>query len=88
MRSNNPRWGRVGKAGFQVEEAKKREAVKPAGTTADSRWLFWSSANLTEQAFTINMELGLLLTGGPLPVQVEGQFDQLIAGGVLEKVIS
>jgi hypothetical protein len=29
MRSYNSRWGRVGKAGFQVEEAKKGEAVVP-----------------------------------------------------------
>ena len=53
---------------------------------ADGRWLFLSSANLTEQAFTINMELGLLLTGGPLPGQVEEQFDRLIGMGILEKV--
>ena len=53
---------------------------------ADGRCLFLSSANLTEQAFTINMELGLLLTGGPLPAQVEEQFDRLIGMGVLEKV--
>ena len=53
---------------------------------ADGRWLFLSSANLTEQAFTINMELGLLLTGGLLPGQVEQQFDRLIGTGVLERV--
>jgi phosphatidylserine/phosphatidylglycerophosphate/cardiolipin synthase-like enzyme len=53
---------------------------------ADGRWLFLSSANLTEQAFTINMELGLLLTGGLLPGQVEQQFERLIGTGVLERV--
>lgn len=53
---------------------------------ADSRWLFLSSANLTEYAFTINMELGLLVTGGALPGQVEEQFDRLIGIGVLEPV--
>ena len=52
---------------------------------ADGRWLFLSSANLTEQAFTINMELGVLLSGGPLPAHVEEQFDRLIGEGVLEK---
>jgi len=31
---------------------------------ADGRWLFLSSANLTEYAFSINMELGTLITGG------------------------
>ena len=53
---------------------------------ADGRWLFLSSANLTEYAFTVNMELGLLVTGGPLPCQVEEQFDRLIGMGVLERV--
>lgn len=53
---------------------------------ADGRCLFLSSANLTEYAFTVNMELGLLVTGGPLPCQVEEQFDRLIAAGVLERV--
>jgi len=53
---------------------------------ADSRWLFLSSANLTEYAFTVNMELGLLITGGPQPCQVEEQFDRLIQTGVLENV--
>jgi len=31
---------------------------------ADGEWLFLSSANLTQQAFTINMELGMLVRGG------------------------
>jgi phosphatidylserine/phosphatidylglycerophosphate/cardiolipin synthase-like enzyme len=50
---------------------------------ADDRWLFLSSANLTEYAFTINMELGVLVTGGRLPGQVQEHFDRLIAGGIL-----
>ena len=53
---------------------------------ADGRWLFLSSANLTEYAFTVNMELGLLVRGGPLAEQVEEQFDRLIGMGVLEKL--
>lgn len=53
---------------------------------ADGRWLFLSSANLTEYAFTINMELGVLITGGNLPRQVEENFDRLIRSGVLESV--
>ena len=53
---------------------------------ADGRWLFLSSANLTEYAFSINMELGVLVTGGQLPGQVEENFDRLIAMGVLERV--
>ncbi len=50
---------------------------------ADGRWLFVSSANLTEYAFTINMELGVLMTGGALPIQVEALFGDLIRGGDL-----
>ncbi len=50
---------------------------------ADSRWLFLSSANLTEYAFTLNMELGLLVKGGSLPEHVEAHFDRMIQTGVL-----
>ena len=53
---------------------------------ADKEWLFLSSANLTQQAFTINMELGILVRGGTLPIQVEQQFEQLIQNGQLKQV--
>ena len=53
---------------------------------ADSRWLFLSSANLTEYAFTINMELGVLVTGGLLQRQIEDHFQQLVTLGVLQPV--
>jgi phosphatidylserine/phosphatidylglycerophosphate/cardiolipin synthase-like enzyme len=52
---------------------------------ADGHWLFLSSANLTEYAFTLNMELGVLISGGSLPLQVEGHFDRMIQTGVLAK---
>ena len=38
---------------------------------ADGHWLFLSSANLKEQAFSINMELGALVRGGGMPTKVE-----------------
>ena len=53
---------------------------------ADGRWLFLSSANLTEYAFTINAELGVLITGGALPARVESHFNRLIDTGVWEPV--
>ena len=53
---------------------------------ADGRWLFLSSANLTEYAFSINMELGVLITGGSTSVQVEAHFGRMIASGALVKV--
>ena len=54
--------------------------------SSDARWLFLSSANLTEYAFTINMELGVLVTGGKMPAQVQEHFDRLVAGEWLAKV--
>lgn len=53
---------------------------------ADGEWLFLSSANLTQQAFTINMELGMLVRGGSMPGRVEQQFDGLIQDDVLQRI--
>lgn len=53
---------------------------------ADGEWLFLSSANLTQQAFTINMELGMLVRGGTMPHRVEQQFDRLIQSGQLKPI--
>lgn len=50
---------------------------------ADGEWLFLSSANLTQQAFTINMELGMLVRGGTMPNRVEREFERMIQQGVL-----
>ncbi len=50
---------------------------------ADGCRMFVSSANFTEYAFTINMELGLLVSGGKLPDQVDAHFDTLIAQACL-----
>lgn len=52
--------------------------------TADGRVLLVSSANLTEYAMTLNMELGVLVRGGPLPRSVESHFTRLIQQAVLE----
>jgi len=53
---------------------------------ADGHHLFLSSANFTDYAFTINMELGLLVTGGKLPGQVERHFERLIEAGSFLRV--
>lgn len=53
---------------------------------ADRRLLFISSANLTGYAMDLNMELGLLVRGGPQPGKVDGYFQQLIDLGVLQRV--
>jgi phosphatidylserine/phosphatidylglycerophosphate/cardiolipin synthase-like enzyme len=62
---------------FWPREQRTKDANGKAGilhvkcAVADGRRLLLTSANLTEYAFTINMELGLLITGGNLPAQVE-----------------
>jgi cardiolipin synthase len=53
---------------------------------ADGKRLLVSSANLTEHAFTTNMELGILVTGGELPGRVELHFETMIATGILVHV--
>jgi len=53
---------------------------------ADGTLLFLSSANLTDYAFTLNMELGILIHGGPLPRTVQSQFARLIEDRVLIQV--
>jgi len=50
---------------------------------ADSHRLLLTSANLTEYAFTMNMELGMMVTGGGLPGQIERHFDRMVERGVL-----
>ncbi len=53
---------------------------------ADDTGVFISSANLTEFALTLNMEMGLLVRGGSLPRRVVQHFDGLIEKGVLTKI--
>ena len=49
---------------------------------ADGGTLLISSANLTEYAMSLNMELGLLVRGGALPGQVAAHLTQLIEKGI------
>ena len=51
----------------------------------DGRWLFLSSANLTKYAFSLNMELGVPITGGEAPSQIERVFDEMIREKSLAK---
>jgi phosphatidylserine/phosphatidylglycerophosphate/cardiolipin synthase-like enzyme len=49
---------------------------------ADARTLLISSANLTQHAMTLNMEMGLIVRGGPLPAQVAAHLARLVDQGV------
>ena len=53
---------------------------------ADRERLFISSANLTEHAFNLNIELGVVLTGGTAPAQAAMHVDGLIRDGILCRV--
>jgi len=53
---------------------------------ADEGILYISSANLTDYAMNLNMEMGILLTGGVLPAQVQDHFDELILEGILSEL--
>ncbi|NTU80473.1 MAG: phospholipase, partial [Chloroflexales bacterium] len=52
---------------------------------ADDRLLFISSANLTDHALNLNIELGTLIAGGTEPGTVRAQFDRLVEEGVLQR---
>lgn len=53
---------------------------------ADDTHLLVSSANLTEFAFELNMELGVLVVGGEMPAMVKGHFEMLKEDGWLVRV--
>jgi phosphatidylserine/phosphatidylglycerophosphate/cardiolipin synthase-like enzyme len=55
---------------------------------ADRSALLISSANLTESALERNMELGLLVRGGPAPATVHRHFENLIDQGELRTIAS
>ncbi len=50
---------------------------------ADDRLLFVSSANLSQNALELNMELGLLVRGGPEPGETGRHLRWLVQSGVL-----
>jgi phosphatidylserine/phosphatidylglycerophosphate/cardiolipin synthase-like enzyme len=64
-------------------DAEGQGVLHVKAAVADGRCMLLTSANLTEHAFTLNMEMGLLVTGGSLPAQTERHFEWLIGAGVL-----
>jgi phosphatidylserine/phosphatidylglycerophosphate/cardiolipin synthase-like enzyme len=68
------------------DDGGKTGSLHVKAAVADARWLILSSANLTEYAFNLNMEMGVLVTGGDHPARVEQHFDGLIRAGMLERV--
>ena len=52
---------------------------------ADSAALFVTSANLTEHALRINMELGMLVRSNRLAQQLRNQLDELLSSSILTR---
>ncbi len=80
---------------FYVWPAEKRPVLERGVATlhakaaiADDRAALVTSANLTAHAIAQNMELGLLVRGGPVPRRLRDHFDELIARGVLVQLPS
>jgi len=79
--------------GFWVWPAERRP-VLPAGTAAlhakaaiaDDHTALVTSANLTGHGMNENMELGLLVRGGPVPRRLAAHFTQLMTDRVLKQV--
>jgi putative cardiolipin synthase len=80
-------------AEFYVWPADKRPALEHGkaslhakAAVADDHTALVTSANLTGHALTENMELGLLVRGGPIPKRLAAHFQQLMNRRVLVRV--
>jgi phosphatidylserine/phosphatidylglycerophosphate/cardiolipin synthase-like enzyme len=69
-----------------TDESGKAGVLHAKCAVADSRLLFVSSANLTDNAMTLNMELGVLVQSTTHATRVEAQFEHMIAQGVLSRM--
>ena len=69
-----------------TDEHGKAGVLHAKCAVADSRLLFVSSANLTDNAMTLNMELGVLLQSAAHATRVEAQFEHMMAQGVLRRL--
>lgn len=66
-----------------VDKSGRHGSLHAKCAVADHRLLFLSSANLTEYAHNLNMEMGLLIQSGTLPSQVTDHFDSLMRNKIL-----
>ncbi|HEX6290937.1 MAG TPA: DISARM system phospholipase D-like protein DrmC [Herpetosiphonaceae bacterium] len=62
----------------------KTGALHAKCAVADGTLAYVSSANLTHYALNLNMELGVLVRGGPVPQQVAAHWRHLVQSQVLE----
>ena len=58
------------------------------GAIVDTQNVFITSANLTEYAMTLNMEMGVLINSQELAKKIQSQIEQLILDGILVEILS
>jgi phosphatidylserine/phosphatidylglycerophosphate/cardiolipin synthase-like enzyme len=63
-----------------------RASLHAKAAIADDHTAFVTSANLTGHGITENIELGLLVRGGPIPRRLSEHFRELIADGTLVEI--
>lgn len=74
---------------YMWAKSQERSGVLHAkATIADGERMFLSSANLTENAMSLNIEIGVLIRGGDHPRKVEQLFDTYLSKGLFEKLNS
>jgi cardiolipin synthase len=76
----------VWQAGKKTDVGPLSGAVHAKCAVADGELAFITSANLTEAAMERNMELGVLVKGGELPLELHRHLEALISTKVVEKV--
>jgi phosphatidylserine/phosphatidylglycerophosphate/cardiolipin synthase-like enzyme len=67
-----------------TSESKYAPKVHAKCAVADSRTAFVTSANLTNAAMETNMELGLLLRGGEVPLKLASHLESLVTVGEIK----
>jgi len=67
-------------------ESGKHGALHAKMAIADGKIALVSSANLSGHALLLNIEAGILVYGGNVPVTFENQLEAMIAGGIIQCV--
>ena len=70
----------------RVNASGEHGALHAKAIVADDTRALITSANLTGSALDLNMELGLLIEGGPIPRRLSAHFGELIARGILREI--
>ncbi len=61
----------------------RRGVLHAKCAVVDRRWLLVSSANFTDSAMQVNMEMGIAIEGEEMPGRVADHFERLVLAGSL-----